>query len=136
MSNTANGIILKETTFEINQAQIRCVLMDLFNRTFLLWIGDNFNLHNLSLSVTGSVSTILADDDQSFGDRLALKLSARYTDLRPFYVSCNLSENLITNHVYLQLNQHVQNFLDKHFGKIVPTMADDLLASSASLQLD
>lgn len=112
-----NPIIIEEP-FQLNSKLFHFLLIKPgpLSCSFLLWIGEPCNpkLGDLSLSVAKNSTSIIGDDLHLLSSKLSLKLSNKFSQSKPVYVSLNIPSTIQTGDFLNQLDQQIVSFLEKH----------------------
>lgn len=111
--------IIVEEAYIVNSKQIHFLLIKPYGASFLLWIGESNipKFSDLSLSVAKNSTSIIGDDTHLLSNKLSLKLSNRFNESKPVYVSFNLPSSIQTGDFLKNLDDTIISFLNKHIKK-------------------
>lgn len=111
--------LIVEEAYKVNSKPVNFLLIKPYGSSFLLWIGDSNmpKFSDLSLSVAKNSTSIIGDDTHLLSNKLSLKLSNRFNENKPVYVSFNLPLSIQTGDFLKQLDDKIIFFLNKHLKK-------------------
>lgn len=89
--------------------------------SLLLWVGQPLQLEKavgaLALCMRGAGTQLLGDDPTAIGQQLGERISGRFNQQRPVYVSFNLTDGAFAGqNVLLQLEREINEFLETNDG--------------------
>lgn len=113
-----SGAVIKEkVTLFLDEHLISFTLIRMPGGSALIWIGTlnqpTLEINDLSLALALSSTSLLGDDPNMISRHMAERLSKRFNQNKPVYVSLNLVGIDCSNaNVQLQLEQQVTNFFE------------------------
>lgn len=111
-----------EKQYEISPGKFIRILLIKMTQSFLIWVGDaesQAQIDNLSLGI-GKQSTVILGTSQFdlLSAKVASRLSMKFNEKRPVYVSYNLKPGVISEEqLSLKINEKLIEFCNEYMPK-------------------
>lgn len=117
------NLLVKEVNYEIfedHRITLSAFRMD--GGSMMLWIGrqgsmkKSGTLSNLNLSINGSATNVIGNEDNtSLVNNLAIRISKKFNDNKPTYLSYNLTDAIFSTEKYaIKIEKSINDFLENY----------------------